>query len=245
MTPDWGILEAVLRYSFDDGLYGLYGGAPIRLNAGMAGTSLAHSRKGLMTPSGTQSATTFEDLLVSIGKTGSRDDFVRVFEYFAPRVKSFLIKGGLAPDTADEIAQETMLTVWNRAATFDPARAAASTWIYTIARNKRIDHLRRAARPEPGPDDPDSLPSSAYPAPDEALDRETESRRLESALRSLPEEQAQMVRKSFYEEKPHAVIAAETGLPLGTVKSRIRLALDRLRRTMDPREGGGERGNAP
>ena len=93
------------------------------------------------------SAVTFDDLLVAVGKTGNRDAFVRLFEYFAPRVKSFLMRGGLSEDMADELAQETMLTAWHRAESYNPGKAKASTWIYTIARNKKIDWLRKKTLP--------------------------------------------------------------------------------------------------
>lgn len=179
----------------------------------------------------TQGTVTFDDLLVAVGRTRNRDAFVRVFEYFAPRIKSFYMKGGLTQELADELAQETMLTVWRRADTYDPAQASASTWIFTIARNKRIDMLRKTARPEPDAADPMLTPDIVLP--DEITARHEQGRRLADALRELPEEQARLIRKSFFEEKAHADIAAETGIPLGTVKSRIRLALERLRRHLD------------
>jgi len=177
-----------------------------------------------------QGSVTFEDLLVAVGATRNRDAFIRVFEHFAPRVKSFLMKGGLTQELADELAQETMLTVWRKAASYDPRQAAASTWIYTIARNKRIDYLRKAARPEPDANDPLLTPDTILQ--DEALGRLEQERALSEAIRQLPEEQARLIRKSFFEEKNHAEIAAETGIPLGTVKSRIRLGLQRLRRNL-------------
>ncbi len=178
----------------------------------------------------TRGEVTFEDLLVAIGKTRNRDAFIRVFEYFAPRLKSFFIKGGMARDAADELAQETMLTVWRRADTYDPAQSSASTWIYTIGRNKRIDLLRKIARPAPDVNDPLLTPDSALP--DEIAALNERGRLLAEAMKDLPEEQAELLRKSFFEEKPHADIAAETGIPLGTVKSRIRLAIGHLRRRM-------------
>jgi RNA polymerase sigma-70 factor (ECF subfamily) len=175
--------------------------------------------------------TSFEDLLVRVGESQDRDAFIRLFEYFAPRVKSFLMKGGLAADAADELAQETMLAVWNKAAGYDPARAAASTWIFTIARNRRIDALRRIQRSAPAGDSEARLENEASPepGPERRLQHEQEAAGLAQAIAALPPEQAELIRKSFFEEKTHQDIAREQGLPLGTVKSRIRLAMERLR----------------
>jgi RNA polymerase sigma-70 factor (ECF subfamily) len=175
---------------------------------------------------------TFADLLVAVGATRNRDAFIRLFEHYAPRVKSFLMKGGTAADLADELAQETMLTVWHRASEYDPARASAGTWIYTIARNKRIDAARRkAARGgEAVPvDDLFTLPDHDSVSPDEAVSRAQETQIVSSAMAELPPEQAELLYKAFFENKTHSEIAQETDLPLGTVKSRIRLAMDRMR----------------
>lgn len=176
--------------------------------------------------------TTFADLLVAVGATRNRDAFIRLFEHYAPRVKSFLLKGGTPADLADELAQETMLTVWHRAAEYDPAKAAAGTWIYTIARNKRIDAARRkAARGgEAVPvDELFTLPDSDSIPADEAVARAQETQIVGAAMAELPPEQAELLYKAFFENKSHSEIAHETDLPLGTVKSRIRLAMDRLR----------------
>jgi len=170
----------------------------------------------------------FEDMLSAVGRNQDRKAFIDLFEYFAPRIKSFMLKSGAAPDQADELAQETMLTVWNKAGSYNPKLAGASTWIFTIARNKRIDGLRKQNRPEPDPDDP-LMVRDDLPVPGEHLSRSEETHILSEAMKDLPEEQAELIRKSFFEDKTHQAIADETKLPLGTVKSRIRLALDRLR----------------
>lgn len=170
----------------------------------------------------------FSGLLGLVAQSKDRQAFAQLFEYFAPRIKSFLMKGGAAPDAADELAQETMVTVWQKAASFDPVKASASTWIFTIARNKRIDALRRKVRPEVDADDPllqiaDDAPSAA-----ETLAAQEDTQVMGQAIQTLPPEQAQLLYKSFFEDKTHADIAKETGIALGTVKSRIRLALERL-----------------
>lgn len=155
--------------------------------------------------------------------------FAGIFRHFAPRVKAFLLKSGAGSTLAEECTQEVMATVWHKAALFDPARASLATWIFTIARNRRIDALRKARRPEP--EDlfwgPDSEPDQA-----EALALQQDSERLGLALRQLPDAQRKLIERAYYGDLSHSEIAAETGLPLGTIKSRIRLALDRLRHEM-------------
>lgn len=172
----------------------------------------------------------FESHIKAIAENKDRESFVQLFEHFAPRVKSFLMKGGTPEDTADELAQETMLAVWDKATSFDPARASPATWIYTIARNKKIDLLRKSGRLQAGsPDELDLLPSNdAAPGSDLMHAEETDA--IAEAIKTLPAEQAELLQKSFFEGKSHHEIADESGLPLGTVKSRIRLALKRLRK---------------
>lgn len=175
----------------------------------------------------------FARMLQTIAENNDKDSFIELFQHFAPRIKSFFIKGGADPGQADEWAQETMLTVWNKASSFDPAKAAASTWIFTIARNKRIDSLRRAAsRPETQLPELLAIEDTA-PRPGESLMQAEDNALVAAALEQLPGDQAQLIRKSFFEGKSHADIAKETGLPLGTVKSRIRLALERLRKNLN------------
>ncbi len=158
-----------------------------------------------------------------------KEAFAELFEYFAPRIKSFLMKGGAAPDVADELAQETMLAIWQRAGSYDPAKASASTWIFTIARNKRIDGLRKQVRPELDPADP-ALVEDDAPNASEQVAQAQETDAMEQAIKALPTDQADLLYKAFFEDKTHADIAKETKLPLGTVKSRIRLALEKLGR---------------
>lgn len=177
--------------------------------------------------SGAQDSAYFRELLLSVGRHRDKEAFARLFGYFAPRIKSFLMKGGANPDQADELAQETMIAVWQKAASFDPAKASASTWIFTIARNKRIDAIRKSPRPEVDADELE-LADDAPNAGDEIAQAE-ETDIMARAIQNLPKEQADLLYKSFFEDKTHADIAKETNLPLGTVKSRIRLALDRLR----------------
>jgi len=155
--------------------------------------------------------------------------FIEVFEHFAPRVKAFLMKSGATASIAEDCAQDVMVTLWNKAHLFDPARASVATWIFTIARNRRIDVLRRERRPEP-----EDLPWGPEAEPDQldVLSMQQESEQLAKALRSLPDKQRELIEKAYFGDLSHSEIAADTGLPLGTIKSRIRLALDRLRHAM-------------
>lgn len=164
--------------------------------------------------------------LYAIRDTQDQAAFAELFAYFAPRVKAFLMKSGANPDLAEEVSQDVMATLWRKAHMFDPAKASVSTWIFTIARNRRIDVLRKQRRPEPedltwGPE--------AEPDQEDVLALQQESEKLGVALAELPEKQRDLIIRAYYGELTHSEIADATGLPLGTIKSRIRLALDRLR----------------
>ena len=138
------------------------------------------------------------------------------------------MRQGTRGQLADEVIQETMVRIWRKAGQFDPARASASTWIFTIARNIRIDLIRKANRPEPDMNDPAFVPDPE-PLPHDRLSREQEAGRLLDIVADLPAEQQEVLRLAFFEEKSHPEVAAELGIPLGTVKSRIRLAMKRIR----------------
>lgn len=185
-----------------------------------------------------------ETLLLHVGAQKDRDAFVELFHYFAPRIKSYLLKHGADETTAEEIAQNTMISVWEKASSYDPKKAAASTWIFTIARNKRIDALRKDRFIDVNSDSL-SLANASYENVEEYADNKTIDN-LSSALGTLPPEQAQLVRMAFFEDKSHQSIARETHLPLGTVKSRLRLALEKLRHLLKlrPDQGSNVRGAA-
>ncbi len=130
---------------------------------------------------------------------------------------------------AEECTQDVMVTLWRKAHMFDPSRASVSTWIFTIARNRRIDLIRKERRPEP---DELTWGPEAEPEPSEVLGLQQESEQLVAAIAELPEKQRELIQKAYFGDLTHSEIAAETGLPLGTIKSRIRLALERLRHAM-------------
>ncbi|MGY9049807.1 MAG: sigma-70 family RNA polymerase sigma factor [Rhodobacterales bacterium] len=155
--------------------------------------------------------------------------FVELFQHFAPRVKGFLMRSGLEAALAEECVQEAMATVWHKAHLFDPSRASVATWVFTIARNKKIDALRRQRRPEP-----EELTWGPESEPDQAdvLVLQEETQHLGAALATLPAKQRELIEKAYFGDLTHSEIAEQTGLPLGTIKSRIRLALERLRHSM-------------
>ena len=173
--------------------------------------------------------TDWVSLLGKVAASQDTDAFAALFEHFAPRVKAFLMKSGADHAMAEECAQDVMVTVWKKAAQFDASRASVATWIFTIARNRRIDMLRRNRRPEP-----EDLTWGPEEEPDQAdvLSLQQESEQLALAIANLPEKQRMMIERAYFGELSHSEIADETGLPLGTIKSRIRLALDRLRHTL-------------
>lgn len=167
-------------------------------------------------------------LIEAIALRRDRAAFADLFDYFAPRLKAFGLKKGVDAAGAEELAQETMLTVWRRADRFDRTRASAATWIYTIVRNKRIDLYRREGRVDADLDAVGEIADDAE-RPDDRVAASEAGALLRVAIAALPPEQVEVLQKAFYEDKPHSVIADELRLPLGTVKSRIRLALARLR----------------
>ena len=169
-----------------------------------------------------------DQLLVAVATKRDRAAFRELFDYFAPRIKSFLMRQGLDAQAAEDVVQEAMVRVWQKAHQFDPSKARASTWMFTIARNLRVDFLRKSNRPEPNADDPALVPD-AQPGGFDLTAQAQDADRLRAALGDLPDEQRVVLELSFFEEKPHPEIAEHLGVPLGTVKSRIRLALKRVR----------------
>lgn len=168
-------------------------------------------------------------LLIAVRDQQDKAAFAALFRHFAPRIKAFLMKSGASATLAEECAQDVMATLWQKSHLFDPSRASVATWVFTIARNRRIDALRKSRRPEP-----EDLPWGPEAEPDqaEAMEMQQETDRLGAALAQLPAKQRSLIERAYYGDLTHSEIAAETGLPLGTIKSRIRLALDRLRHHM-------------
>lgn len=175
------------------------------------------------------SETDWAALMLAVKERQDKKAFAILFQHFAPRIKGFLMKSGTDAALAEECAQDVMATLWHKAQLYDPARASVATWVFTIARNRRIDIARKDRRPEPEDLNwgPDGEPDQA-----DIYEAAQETSRLTAALADLPEKQRALIQRAFYGDLSHTEIAAETGLPLGTIKSRIRLALDRLRQKM-------------
>jgi RNA polymerase sigma-70 factor (ECF subfamily) len=172
--------------------------------------------------------TDFADLVEKIAASADKAAFTRLFAYYAPRVKGYLLRLGMSQAEAEEVAQEVMVAVWRKAASFDRRQASVATWIFRIARNRRIDAFRRDQRAVLDARDPIFQPEPARGADQlaEASEREAQ---LRIAVAELPPEQRDLVRVAFYEDLSHSQVAERTGLPLGTVKSRLRLAFAKLK----------------
>jgi len=170
-------------------------------------------------------------LIEAIATGRDRAAFVELFNFFAPRIKAYLVRAGASESQAEEVAQETMLSVWRKAALFDPASAGAGTWIFTIARNLRIDAIRREQRGGGVrvSEVEAEFEVDATPAPDARLAAAQSETRVRQALAQLSGDQLQVVQMSFFQELAHADIARSLKIPLGTVKSRLRLAMKRMR----------------
>lgn len=185
-------------------------------------------------PPGTEPALDRDTLdgLVEAVAGRDRSAFAALFNFYAPRVKAYLLRLNAPDSLAEELTQEIMLTVWRKAELFDRSQASASTWIFRIARNRRIDAARRAAKPALDGEDPALQPPQAA-APDDVAHANSRDARVRAAMTDLPDEQVALLRMAFFDGLSHRDIADRIGVPLGTVKSRLRLAFDKLRRVLD------------
>ncbi|MEJ7932483.1 sigma-70 family RNA polymerase sigma factor [Ramlibacter sp. AN1015] len=183
----------------------------------------------------------FNAWIRAVATNDDREAFAALFGHFAPRIKGYLVRSGMPAQVAEDLAQEAMVILWRRADTFDPQRAALSTWLFTITRNLRLDHHRRAnshgsaGRLDHDIDvwDGERQTADLCAGPEELVQTAQRERCVRRALAELPPEHALVLQLSFFEERPHAAIARELDLPLGTVKSRIRMAVAQLRRKLD------------
>ena len=164
--------------------------------------------------------------MLAVRDNRDRESFAMLFDYFAPRLKGVVIKGGVSGAAAEDIVQDVMLTVWRKSHQFDPHRAQVSAWIFQIARNRRIDLARKESRPLP---EELNLPADLEEDATQIIAMEQEAGHLMSALAQLKPEQREMIERAYLGELTHKEISDQTGLALGTVKSRIRLGLERLR----------------
>lgn len=171
-------------------------------------------------------------LLEKVGKHQDKAAYHALFEHFAPQIKYYAISNGIASH-AEELVQEVFIAIWRRSSLYDWRKAAASTWIFTIARNQRIDMLRkmqrRSAEIAIETEDLWQIPGEHNEEPVTSLHRLTSERRIRESLSLLPQEQVTVIAKVYMEHKSHQMVADELDLPLGTVKSRVRLALNKLK----------------
>ncbi|WP_026480267.1 sigma-70 family RNA polymerase sigma factor [Ahrensia sp. 13_GOM-1096m] len=174
----------------------------------------------------------FAVLALRVATSKDRQAFAQLFDYFAPRLKSYLRSLNMSDGAAEDLTQEVMLVLWHKAHLYDASKSSLSTWLFRVARNRRIDLARRDKSALLNPDEPLLQPASVQPA-DEAMDDDQRDERVQLAMASLPQEQIELVRQAFFLGLSHSQISEQTGLPLGTVKSRIRLAFGRLRRALE------------
>lgn len=177
----------------------------------------------------------FAALVRRVAEKRDRKAFESLFDHFAPRLNGYLQRLGLERGEAEDMAQEVMAVLWHKADLFDPGKSSLSTWLYRIARNRRIDAARRERSRVLDPQEPMLLPSEPEPVDDE-IDSRQRDERVRVALAALPEEQLELVRMAFFLGLSHSQIAERADLPLGTVKSRIRLAFQRMRRILEADE---------
>jgi RNA polymerase sigma factor (sigma-70 family) len=218
----------IFAMMFDDGTTD-FADAGLRPAAYAAGKAAVSARGASVQASGQE--TNWTALMVLVRDHADRAAFAALFNHFAPRVKGFLMKSGTPEAVAEDCAQDAMVTVWQKAHLFDPRKAGVATWIFTIARNRRIDALRKSRRPEPADLDW-GLGDGSAPDQADVFAAEEEARELGQALKALPAPQRALIERAYWGDRSQGELAAETGLPLGTIKSRIRLALERLRREM-------------
>jgi len=174
----------------------------------------------------------WSQLLISVGENRDRRAFAQLFEHFGPLLKGFAHASrneGWFPGLGDDLVQEVMIKVWNKAAGYNAEKASATTWIYTVARNCRIDMLRRKSNTQHLPlENEDYWHEPDEVTPISLLQQKRSEDKVQASLAQLPKEQDQILRKVYLEGKSHAEASAELGLPLGTVKSRVRLALQKM-----------------
>lgn len=172
------------------------------------------------------------EFLQRIAERGDIEAFRKLYSAYGPRVKAYMMRQGADPGTAEELAQETLLMVWRKAALYSGDKGSATTWIFTIARNLRIDRLRRELTWVNLPDGFDETPSEDA-LPDDVLSEQERKSRVHEALETLPVEQFEVVQMSYIDGLSHSEIAERLNLPLGTVKSRMRLAYNKIRETVE------------
>ena len=171
-------------------------------------------------------------LAARIASQRDRDAFIVLFDYFAPRLNAYMRRLGVDAAAAEDLAQDVMAVLWHKADLFDAGKSSLATWLFRIARNRRIDGMRRDRSHLIDPSDPIFLPDEPEQA-DLAMESRQRDERVRAAMLDLPDNQAELLRFAYFLGLTQTQIAEQTGLPLGTVKSRMRLAFKRLRATLE------------
>lgn len=174
----------------------------------------------------------FNQYAEQVAQSRDKTAFSHLFDFYAPRIKAYIINTGCSEAIAEEITQDAMVTLWRKAHLFDRKKSSLGTWLFRIARNRRIDLIRRDKSDRLDPNDPTLFPVLVE-VDEMQMDARTRDDQVSESIRHLPEEQKRLIYMSFFEGKTHSVIAEELNLPLGTVKSRIRLAFNRLRKSLE------------
>ena len=181
-------------------------------------------------------AAEFAECIAQIATERSETAFDILFRYFAPRIKSYCLRLGADASAAEEITQEVMVSIWRNAAKFDHSKASPSTWIFTIARNLSIDRFRKSRRPEFDPNDPALVPDD-QPSPDRLAEQTEKQENVRKIMDTLSLNERNVLMLSFYEDLSHFEISRRLSIPVGTVKSRIRLAFAKIRSRLDAQDG--------
>ncbi|MDI6028268.1 sigma-70 family RNA polymerase sigma factor [Corticibacterium sp. UT-5YL-CI-8] len=175
---------------------------------------------------------TYALLVAKVARDRDTEAFAVLFHQFAPRINGYLQQLGLSSGVAEDVAQEVMGVLWQKADLFDPARSSLATWLFRIARNRRIDLARRERSHSFDTSDPTLWPGEETP-PDHTIDAARTDERVRAAVAELPDEQKELLRLAYFIGLSQTQIADRTGLPLGTVKSRFRLAFAKLRKALE------------
>ena len=173
------------------------------------------------------------DLLTRIAADRSERAFRRLFEEFGPQIRHYMMRQGADAATADELMQETLLAVWRKAGLYTPAKGTPATWMFSIARNLRIDRLRKETCWQELSEEVVEATPSEEAAPDEAVSEGQRKARVQAVLACLPADQREVVTLAFIDGLSQSEIAARLTLPLGTVKSRLRLAYQKVRAALE------------